>query len=289
MKTMRRLLSVTFPAMAAGLALSATAAAQPAQPANNCPPGSWFCEGSQPQQPPPGTQPLQPLPGTQPQGPPVVYQPAPAPPPVVVYQPAPPPVVVVQQPPAPKPTYVYTTTTRKVWRPEWGVNLRVEGALFGANYQDDIAGIGGLGIGLRVRPSPWIAIQGDVDFLGGRDYNNYRRGETAFSVNAIFFVNPQSRVQLYLLAGLGGSIARVVDDQSSQYDRVYNWGYFGGQAGGGLEFRLAKAFALNVDLRGFMRGRTDSGTQPEFVNPQTGQTTNMSGGALITGGMTFYF
>jgi opacity protein-like surface antigen len=286
MKTMRRLLFLTLSTIGVGMALSATAAAQPA---NNCPPGSWFCEGSS-QQPPPG-QPLQPLPGTQPQQPPVVYQPAPPPPPVVVYQPAPPPVVVVQQPPAAKPTYVYTTTTRRVWRPEWGINLRLEGALFGSNYQNDIAGIGGLGVGLRVRPSPWFAIEGDVDFLGGRDYNNYRRGETAFSANALFFVNPQSRVQLYFIAGIGGSIARVVDDQSSSYDRIYNWGYFGGQAGGGVEFRLAKSFALNADLRGFIRGRTDSGarTQPEFVNPQTGQTTNLSGGALITGGMTFYF
>ena len=98
-------------------------------------------------------------------------------------------------------------------------------------------------------------------------------------------------MQLYFLVGLGGSIARVVDDQTASYDRVYNWGYFGGQAGGGIEFRLAKAFALNMDLRGFIRGRTDSAAraQPEFTNPQTGQTTNTSGGALITGGMTFYF
>ena len=125
MNTMRRLLLITLSTIGVGTALTATAAAQ--QPAANCPPGSWFCEGSaQPQQP--AGQPLQPLPGTQPQQPPVVYQQTPAPPPVVVYQPAPPPVVVVQQqpPPPPKqPTYVYTTTTRKVWRPEWGVNLRL--------------------------------------------------------------------------------------------------------------------------------------------------------------------
>lgn len=282
MNTMRRLLFLST--LSAATALAATVAAQPA---NNCPPGSWFCEGAP--QPPPAGQPLQPLPGTQP--PPIVYQPAPPPPPVVVYQPAPPPVVVVQRPPARQPTYVYTTTTRKLWRPEWGVNLRIEGALFGSGYRGDLAGIGGLGVGLRVRPSPWIALEGDIDFLGGRDFNNYRRGETAFSANVLLFVNPRSRVQFYFVAGIGGSIARVVDDQTSSYDRIYNWGYFGGQAGGGIEFRLAKAFALDFDLRGFMRGRTDSGAhaQPEFVDPQTGQTTNLSGGALVTGGMTFYF
>jgi hypothetical protein len=40
-----------------------------------------------------------------------------------------------------------------------------------------------------------------------------------------------------------------------------------------------------------VRTRTDQDAQlhPEFTNPQTGQTTNTSGGALLTGGMTLYF
>lgn len=307
---LKKLLLLCVPAMAI-LAQTKVASAQP-QPVQQCPPGSWFCEGTpqQPAQPPPqGAQPLQPLPGSssmgsQPQGqPPIVtYQqtpPAPpvnvqtpAPPPVVVYQPAPPPVVVVQPHP-PTPMYVYTAPqpVRRLWRPEWGINLRLEGALFGTGYKGDVAGIGGLGLGLRYRPSPWVAIEGDVDFLGGRDYNNYRRGETAFSVNALLFVNPRDRVQFYFLAGLGGSIAHVVDDSSPYGERGYDWGYFGAQGGGGLEFRLARTFALHADLRGFIRGRTDSMSrwQPEFTDPQTGKTTNTSGGVLVTGGMTFYF
>jgi hypothetical protein len=45
-----------------------------------------------------------------------------------------------------------------------------------------------------------------------------------------------------------------------------------------------------VDLRGFVRSRTDQAAQqqPEFTNSQ-GQTTNTSGGGLLTGGMTLYF
>jgi hypothetical protein len=99
-------------------------------------------------------------------------------------------------------------------------------------------------------------------------------------------------VQLYFIAGLGGSIAHVVDDHyAGGYERSYDWGYFGGQAGGGLEFRLARGFALHTDMRGFIRGRTDAQAkyEPEFVDPNTGRTTNVSGGVLITGGMTFYF
>lgn len=295
MNIMRRLSLLTVPVIAL-LAQAKWAAAQPVQ---QCPPGSWFCEGQNPQQQPQQGQPLQPLPGSQPtqqqppivtyqqqQPPVVVQQQTPAPPPVVVYQPAPPPVVVVRQP-AP---YV-ATPVRRLWRPEWGLNLRLEGAMFGTGYRDNISAIGGLGLGLRYRPSPWVAIEGDVDFLGGRDYNDYKRGETAFSVNALIFVNPQSKVQLYFIAGLGGSIAHVVDDSAPGYEVGHDWGYFGGQLGGGLEFRLSKNFALHADLRGFMRGRTDSEAKyrPEFVDPATGRTTNVSGGALVTGGLTFYF
>ena len=74
-------------------------------------------------------------------------------------------------------------------------------------------------------------------------------------------------------------------------DTQANYTYFGGQAGAGLEFRIARHFAMNLDARGFLRSRTDSAsaTQPEYVNPTTGQTTNTSDGVLITAGMTFYF
>jgi opacity protein-like surface antigen len=261
-------------------------------PVQQCPPGSWFCEGGTTQgQVQVQQQPLQPLPGSNPQQPPIVYQQnAPPPPPVVVYQPAPPPVVVVQRPAPPPatPTYVYAPT-RRLWRSEWGVNLRLEGAFYGNNKPDGgVNGIGGLGLGVRFRPSPWFGIEGDIDFLGGRDYNDYKRNETAFSVNALLFVNPRDRVQVYFLGGLGGSVAHVVDDV---HNASGDWGYFGAQGGGGLEFRFWKHFAMHADLRGFIRGRTDAEARynPEFVDPNTGKTTNTSGGVLVTGGMTFYF
>ena len=145
----------------------------------------------------------------------------------------------------------------------------------------------GAGFGLRYRPVPAFALEAGFDFLGGRDYNDNHRNETEFTVNAMVFVNPKSRVQVYFLAGLGGSWAHV--DQGG--GDFVDYTYFGGQAGGGLEFRLAKHFALDADLRGFVRARTDNDAQssPEFVNPQTGATTNTSGGGLFTAGMTIYF
>jgi hypothetical protein len=67
--------------------------------------------------------------------------------------------------------------------------------------------------------------------------------------------------------------------------------YFGGQIGIGLEARVTRSVAFNVDLRGFMRSRTDQLAQqtPEFGPDAQGRTTNTSGGGLFTGGMTLYF
>src|SRR5437867_13064686 len=90
MRTVRHLLSIGI--LGAGIALPTAAFADGyvkiaqnggQNAVQQCPPGSWFCEGGQPQgQVQVQQQPLQPLPGQQP---PVVYQQGgPPPPPVVV-------------------------------------------------------------------------------------------------------------------------------------------------------------------------------------------------------------
>ena len=137
---------------------------------------------------------------------------------------------------------------------------------------------------------PQAALEGSLDFAAGRDYNGYRRNETAFSLNGIIFVNPKSVTQFYLLGGFGWSGAHATDDRDG-YDRAeYSYGYFGVQAGMGLEFRLSRAVALNVDLRGLIRGRIDNDRRqhPEFTSSD-GKTTNASGAGLLTGGLTFYW
>jgi hypothetical protein len=271
---------------------SLAAAQQPQSP--NCPPGSWFCADAQGQTATPAgqpVQPLQPLPGQGTAPPAVQYQPAPAPPPVVVYQP-PPPVMVVtpMHPDQPPPVYVYTPREPLARKNEWGINAHLAGAMIGGRGNSS-SGMGGLGFGLRYKPIAHLGVEADLDFFGGRDYNGFRRGETAFAINGLLYVNPKSRAQLYFLGGFGWSAARVVDDGSGFNQATYNYGYFGGQLGVGLEWRVSRHFALNADLRGFIRGRVDDNThyRPEFFDPATGKSTNTSGGGLITGGMTFYF
>jgi hypothetical protein len=267
------------------LAIPAIASAQAAP---GCPPGSWFCAEGAPAQ-----------------GQTVQIQQAPAQaPPVVVYQP-PPPVVVYQQPatryyvvpPAPPPP-VYYYRPKYVRRSEWGLNLHLEGAAFGhASNVSSGGSMWGGGLGLRYRPVPVFALETDLDFVGGRDYENNVRTETATTINGLFFLNPRSRAQVYLLAGFGWSWAHVNEGGGAYPTAAYyangnslDYDYFGGQGGIGVEFRAGKHFALNFDARGFIRTRIDDGAQysPEFTSAN-GQTSNTSAGALFTGGMTFYF
>jgi len=285
-----------------------------------CPPGSWFCGDSQAQGAGQagagagGAKDLQPLPGSAGAEQPVqgssgvTYSgQAPVAPPVVIYQPAPtrPTVVIVNGAP---PAYRYTPRPAPQPRSEWGLNLHLEGQPISGRGAAADAGMGGLGFGVRYRPSPYAAIEPDLDFVGGRDYNGDKRGEVGFSLNCLIFVNPKSKVQLYFPIGFGWSWAHTQSDgfSTSTYNANSNYtysdyssgaqhdySYFGGQAGIGLEFRIAKHFALNTDVRGFVRGRVDSGAQGPNANYEftssDGRRTNASGGAIINGGMTFYF
>jgi len=283
------------PCVVAALCLMTTSSlawAQPAEP--DCPPGSWFCEETPPAEPPPELPPPTPTPppSQPPAGGTTVIVPGAQPtPPVVVYQQAPPPpppaVVVVRRAPgyvpSPPPPPKKRTRLRK-----WGFNMRLTGVLMD-DKQDELAGMGGVGFSLRLRPQRYFAVDLGLDMLGGRDYEGNRRSETPFSISALLYANPRDATQFYMLAGIGWSHARVETDD--QYGTMEDYDYFGGHMGAGLEFRLSPPLALNIDLLGFVRGRTDrlADSEPEFTDPETGQTTNSSGGGLLRAGLTFYW
>ncbi len=221
--------------------------------------------------------------------------PPPGSPPIVVYQPPPP--ALLGRPEEPPP-YELGRPPRPLNTPrQSGVSAHFEGAAMGSGA-DSRAGMGGLGLAMRYRPTPHLALESGFDFVGGHGYAGDTRNETAFTVNGLLFLNPRSRWQFYLLAGLGWSWAHSVCDSpgascagnnfTGPVDSHYS--YFGAQAGGGLEYRLSRAIALNVDMRFFVRGRTDGSSQskPEFTNAE-GQSTNTSGGVLFTAGGTLYF
>jgi hypothetical protein len=165
--------------------------------------------------------------------------------------------------------------------------------MIGGGVKDN-AGMWGGGFGLRFKPMRAFGIETDLDFLGGRDYQGFQRNESAFSVNGLFYANPESRTALYFLAGFGWSWAHAVCDFCTSGAVDNHYVYFGGQLGLGLEARITRSFAFDVDLRGFVRGRVDqqAATQPEFVEVDANgnqRQTNASGGGLFTVGMTVYF
>jgi hypothetical protein len=274
--TVKRI-AVSLSVASAILAVPLVAQAQ--EPKKDCEPGSWFCGETQTTSP----KNLEPLPESKP----AEAKPADkTPPPVVVYQP-PPPTVVVQPRDAPPPYYY--VPRRPPPKREWGLNLHLGGAMLGKG-RDDNASMALAGLGLRFRPIPHAGIEADLDFAGGRDYNGYRRGETAFTINGLIFLNPKSTTQVYFLGGFGWSGAHAIDDRDGYDKTEYHYGYFGVQAGIGLEFRLSRAVALNVDLRGLIRGRVDDDRRfhPEFVSAD-GKSSNTSGAGLLQGGLTFYW
>jgi hypothetical protein len=171
-------------------------------------------------------------------------------------------------------------------RGEWAGQLRIEAVGLGRDAAQG-AGMGGLGVSLRPRPTPHFAVDLGLDVFGGHDFNAERRAELSFTVNPMFFLNPHQMVQVYLLTGLGfaGATVRHADQTRSHYR------YVGVDAGVGLEIRFARQVAFDLDLVGFLRARTDRAAResPEFVDPETGRTTNTSGGGLARLGLAYYW
>jgi len=278
-------ISIALVATAATLAYPAAASAQDDE---DCPPGGWFCEeeeelgndevGAEDDAAKPEPVDLPDRRSRRRSAPPVVvYTPAGEPPPKVV-------VVseATEKPPPPK--------RRK--RRRLGINARLQGVMMGDSPQrDEDAGMGGVGVSFRYRPVPHFSLDIGLDALGGTDWQGNKRDESALLLSAILFFNPRNAVQVYTIGGFGfsGADVEIEDDLGETTKRKYS--YFGGHLGFGLEFRVSHLVSLNVDMVGFIRGRTDERAreEPEFIDPETGRTTNASGGGLFRGGITFYW
>src|SRR5688572_12874593 len=151
--------------------------------AGECPDGDWFCDPA----PPPTEPPPEPAapPGPEP-------PPPPEPPATLVPDPEPAPPIRLDVP------NVQPAKRRRVRFREWGVNVHAALGLMGndAAMSPD-AGMNGFGVALRFRPIPHIAVEGSLELLWGTDYNGFDRFENAGLVNALFFANPRSAIQLY--------------------------------------------------------------------------------------------
>jgi hypothetical protein len=187
----------------------------------------------------------------------------------------PPTVVIVKPQAAPQPPAVQapppSNSDRKV-----GLHFDV-GGTFGPQVL-----MGGFSGALRFRPNGHVGIDLGSGYFVGNDYQGFYRTEIPLTTDFLFFVNPQHKVQVYFLLGPGMSFGRV-----DTFNEVRHMTYAGGQAGIGLELRLAPAFALNIDVRGVLRHRIDGDPRPEFIDGT--RSTDTSGGGVLAFGATFYF
>jgi hypothetical protein len=178
-------------------------------------------------------------------------------------------------------------------RSELGLNVHFGIGLFGPGASDKAA-LGGAGLAFRYRPLPFFALDLGFEIFGGTDYNGNSRGEQAFVTNGVLFVNPQDRVQAYVLAGfnVGGAQARIEslgEHPVPAHDASYT--YLGAQGGIGVEWRFAEYTALAGDFQLFTRTRLDSEPygEPEYEDSSTHLVTNGSGGGVFRVGASFYF
>ncbi len=204
--------------------------------------------------------------------PPVVVVPNPAPPP-------PPPVAIVAPPVPPQPAVV----VKKVERFPQRVGLH---AHVGFVASDDVA-MGGFSGAFRFRPVPRFALDFGVGVYGGNDYYDRDRVEVPITIDGLLYVNPRSRFQFYFLGGVGLTLAHA-EGPAPDGTRERDFAYAGGELGVGVEWRIGNHFALNTDIRGFIRRRIDDHATPEFIRSD-GQTTDVSGGGIWTLGGTIYF
>lgn len=272
---MRTALALVSSAFALSVAFSPAVAR-----AEGCPDGDWFCDPAEQSEPPPGPSPPEhaewdPLPPPR-----HAHKPRPHRPRKIVFEPRPPP------PRRHRP--------RRPLHP-WAFDAHVFGALLGGGRSESPdTSMGGVGVGLRYRLLPEFAIEGSLELGFGNDYNGYDRREAAGFLHAVGVLNPRGRVRAYLFGGFGLSSAQVASSNSADSlppwttsERHYT--YFGVDLGAGVEVGLTPRTAIKADLLGFVRDRTDRGrhSRPEFVDPETGRTTNASGGGLIRVGALF--
>jgi hypothetical protein len=109
-------------------------------------------------------------------------------------------------------------------------------------------------------------------------------------------VNPRSRVQLYLSAGVLADHARANGDGTtttanstvSTQPAALEYNHVGGYGGLGLEMFATRRLSFHLDAKGMVR-QNIGGDSPEFTDATTHKTTNTSGGVIGTAGMVFYF
>lgn len=200
--------------------------------------------------PPPPVYAPPPVQYTQPLPPPPVYvQP---PPPVVVQQPPPPvfmappaPAVAPLPPPVP---VMYRAPEVPQWKHRFGLGFRFAGAVNFDKYTDfSQLGFGGEFL-YRAHRRIVLELAGEYQ---KRVDNGFARWDVPVTLGMRVHIGaPDWALSPYFVFAAGAAYADL--DFLHSHDRAW---FADGQAGGGLELRLGKRFAISADLRGDARYR----------------------------------
>lgn len=209
------------------------------------------------------------------------------------YQPPPPPAYA-----PPPPSYGYGVppsyrALRPTWRSQFGLGLRGM-ASWNVNNLVDF-GQGGIGGELLFRAHPRLTLELAAQWQRNTDQSvvllGYDRVDVPLTAGLrVHLGNPFWLVSPYLVGVVGADYARAYVDTSvgTLYERAW---LFEGGGGGGLELRLGRHMAMNLDLRAIARLRSNKDARVQ-VQDALGQNVDVIGDQFslqFNAGIAAYF
>jgi len=152
--------------------------------------------------------------------------------------------------------------------PRWQAGLHFTGISVNHKIADEGVVLGGLGVHLRYRGFRWGA-ELALDVVG----NEFNKGAVTqasvpIQANALLYLLPRGRFNLYLLGGLRVVATRIDFALPGLHDSQ-NFAEFGMQGGIGGELLLGRYFALVGDVRAFGQLRDDNDPSGAYYDRAT--------------------
>jgi hypothetical protein len=164
----------------------------------------------------------------------------------------------------------------------WEVAARVGLPVFDSGAQRE-AFMAAAGLAVRHRFVRFAAIELATDGAAGTDYVGAERKELWIAPAVRLEASPFG-ISPFFAAGPALSFAWVDNGAGSR-----SFTYLAGAVSFGVAVPVSNAVRAELAWSSFFRARVPSSGAPEYVDPETGRTTNASGGALIRFGVAFRF
>ncbi len=152
------------------------------------------------------------------------------------------------------------------------------------------AGMTGLNLAFHGRISKRIALDMGLEQAYG-SFAGYKRYDIGWSLPKLMvYLNYKSRTQVYSALSFDMRVSHY-ETGDVAVPEVSPWGHFylGTSAGLGVEHRMDKATALRIEVKGYMRGRTQgAGTALANVAPTFAQDIKGDRGVAVSVGMLFF-